>query len=163
MKHVLNDTPYKIKALRWVQCPNKKGTALVLLRIHSKTQLPKPLTKYCRAITPRRDQLLNWLNQLSSTYAGRIPSETEYMQGHFAWLKDQYERYILPDEQVYQMLQAYVGYIYEYLDSPKNMSDFVQCIGELTREESRNFKFGDIELVHCLPDTAGFYGWVEKI
>ena len=100
--------------------------------------------------------------QLATTYARELSEQTERMQEHFHWLREQHSQGLQSTEFVYRQIQAFVGYYYEMLVHPKDVPEYLKCnVVEL--ESVRQFKWGDTEFACCLPHNAGYYGWAEVV
>lgn len=163
MQHIiLKDKSRNVKVLRHIQNITKDPRkSLLLVQVLSRTELCTD-AKYVRPLTPRKDQVDNWLMQLATTYAGELPEQTERMQEHFHWLREQHQQRLQSTEFVYRQIQAFVGYYYEMLAHPKDVPEYLKC-NAVELEPVRQFKWGDIEFVCCLPHNAGYYGWAEVV
>ena len=151
-----------VKVLRHIQNITKDPRkSLLLVHVLSRTELCMD-AKYVRPLTPRKDQVDNWLMQLATTYAGELPEQTERMQEHFHWLREQHQQGLQSTAFVYRQIQAFVGYYYEMLVHPKDVPEYLKC-NAVELEPVRQFKWGDMEFVCCLPHNMGYYGWAEVV
>lgn len=164
MQHLIpKDKSRNVKVLRHIQNINKDPRkSLLLVQVLSRTELCAE-AKYVRPMTPRKDQVDNWLMQLATTYAGELPEQTERMQEHFHWLREQHQQGLQSTAFVYQQIQAFAGYYYEMLVHPKDVPEYLQQCNAVEFEPVRQFKWGDIEFVCCLPHNMGYYGWAEVV
>lgn len=163
MQHLIpKDKSRNVKVLRHIQNITKDPRkSLLLVQVLSRTELCMD-AKYVRPLTPRKDQVDNWLMQLATTYAGELPEQTEWMQQHFAWLREQHSQGLQSTEFVYRQIQVFVGYHYEMLVHPKDVPEYLRCTA-VELEPVRQFKWDDKELVCCLPHNMGYYGWAEVV
>lgn len=163
MQHLIpKDKSRSVKVLRHIQNITKDPRkSLLAVQVLSRTELCMDV-KYVRPLTPRKDQVDNWLMQLATTYAGELPEQTDMMQQHFHWLREQHSQGLQSTEFVYRQIQAFVGYYYEMLVHPKDVPEYLKYTA-VELEPVRQFKWGDTELVCCLPHNAGYYGWAEVV
>lgn len=164
MQHLIpKDKNRNVKVLRHIQNITKDPRkSLLLVQVLSRTELCAD-AKYVRPLAPRKDQVDNWLMQLATTYAGELPEQTERMQEHFHWLREQHQQGLQSTAFVYQQIQAFVGYYYEMLIHPKDVPEYLQQCNAVELEPVRQFKWGDIEFVCCLSHNMGYYGWAEVV
>ncbi len=164
MQHLIpKDKSRNVKVLRHIQNITKDPRkSLLLVQVLSRTELCMD-AKYVRPLSPRKDQVDNWLMQLATTYAGELPEQTKKMQKHFAWLREQHQQGLQSTEFVYRQIQAFVGYYYEMLVHPKDAPEYLQQCNAVELEPVRQFKWHDVELVCCLPHNMGYYGWAEVV
>lgn len=163
MQHLIpKDKSRNVKVLRHIQNITKDPRkSLLLVQVLSRTELCMD-AKYVRPLTPRKDQVDNWLMQLATTYAGELPEQTDRMQQHFAWLRERHSQGLQSTAFVYRQIQAFVGYYYEMLVHPKDVPEYLHCAA-VELEPVRQFKWGDMEFVCCLPHNMGYYGWAEVV
>ena len=163
MQHLIpKNKSRNVKVLRHIQNITKDPRkSLLLVQVLSRTELCMD-AKYVRPLTPRKDQVDNWLMQLATTYAGELPEQTERMQEHFHWLREQHQQGLQDTAFVYRQIQAFVGYYYEMLVHPKDVPEYLKC-NAVELEPVRQFKWGDKEFVCCLPHNMGYYGWAEVV
>lgn len=163
MQHlILKSKSRNVKVLRHIQNITKDPRkSLLLVQVLSRTELCMD-AKYVHPLIPRKDQVDNWLMQLATTYAGELPEQTERMQEHFHWLRERHSQGLQSTEFVYRQIQAFVGYYYEMLVHPKDVPEYLHCTA-VELESVRQFKWGDMEFVCCLPHNMGYYGWAEVV
>lgn len=137
--------------------------SLLVVELRTREEIPSEKYHYIKPIVPRKDIVDNALMVLSTTYAGAIPSQTEEMQEHFRFLRQQLQQGLMPLEEVYQQVQGYMGYHYEVLVAPKDNPDFMFSANGVSPEPVRDFTWQGIRLTCCRPANEGFHGWAEVV
>ena len=137
--------------------------SLLVVELRTKEEIPSEKYQYIKPIVPRKDIVDNALMVLSTTYAGSTPSQTDEMQRHFRYVREQLWSGLMSLEEVYKQVQGYMGYHYEVLVAPKDNPDFMFSANGVSPEPVRDFTWQGIRLTCCRPANEGFHGWAEVV
>lgn len=137
--------------------------SLLVVELRTQEEIHSEKYQYIKPIVPRKDIIDNALMVLSTTYAGANPSQTEEMQKHFCYLREQLRSGLMPIQEVYKQVQGYMGYHYEVLVAPKDNPDWLLSASGISPEPARDFTWQGLRMTCCRPANEGFHGWVEVV
>lgn len=137
--------------------------SLLVVELRTQEEIPSEKYQYIKPIVPRKDIIDNALMVLSTTYAGAVPSQTDQMQRHFRYLREQLRSGLMSIQEVYKQVQGYMGYHYEVLVAPKDNLDWLFSASSISPEPVRDFTWQGIRMTCCRPANEGFHGWAEVV